>query len=156
MKLEWKEIRWKIEKFYDLFRYDIPRFVKNLYNFRKTLWNSRNYDYSGSLYALRDHFSMLEPCIRNGNHLNCEKTADRIKVCINLLDRILENTEQYHFDRLEIETDEQNYMVFKHFPLYSEAPRESKFTREILKGKEEQDFELLFKLISKHLRSFWD
>ena len=48
--------------------------LKDIYlYFRKTLWNARNYDYSGSLYALRDHFSMLEPCIRNGNHVNCDK-----------------------------------------------------------------------------------
>ena len=47
------------QKIYDLFRYDIPRFVKNFWRFRKNLWNFRWYDYSYTLSMLRTSLQIM-------------------------------------------------------------------------------------------------
>jgi hypothetical protein len=39
-------------KTYELFRYDIPRFVKNIWRFRKPLWNHHWWDHHGTLTFL--------------------------------------------------------------------------------------------------------
>lgn len=155
----------KLRAFRDLFIYDIPRYFKNIYRFRYTLWNTYEFDYSGGFYALRDHFKQLEPCLRNGYHKYGDKTADRVKICINLLDRIIEDTDQYHFDKFECDwekgfTDDglrkTTLLNIKQTPKYSQAPRKSKLQMQILEGKEKQDIELLFKILTKHIKSFWD
>jgi len=158
-------VNYKIRQFRDLFLYDIPRFFKNIYNFRKTLWHTYNFDYSGSLYALRDHFKILEPTIRNGYHVRGDKTADKVKTCILLLDRIIEDTDQYHFDKIQFDFEKgattggyktTRLFNYKVVPKYSQAPRKSKLQMQILAGKEKQDIELLFKILSKHIKSMWD
>jgi hypothetical protein len=103
----------------------------------------------------------MEPAIRNGNHLYAERTANQIKVCRLLLERIIKHSDQYYFDELEmvskpVQGGRFTSVSFIHHPRYSEAPRDSKLQRKIQKDKEDQDFELLFKIMSKHLRSFWD
>ena len=45
--LNWQQS--KTYKFYSLFRYDIPRFFKNLWLFRKNLWNHTWYNGDGSI-----------------------------------------------------------------------------------------------------------
>jgi hypothetical protein len=46
-KLSWHNS--KIHKFYSLFRYDIPNFFKNIWLFRKNLWNHTWYNGDGSI-----------------------------------------------------------------------------------------------------------
>lgn len=41
-----------IYKTYDLFRYDIPRFLRNIWKFRKALWNHYWFDHHGTLMFL--------------------------------------------------------------------------------------------------------
>lgn len=158
-------MNYKIRKFRDLFLYDIPRYVKNIYRFRKTLWNTYEFDYSSVFLSMRDHFNQLEPCLRNGYHVYGNKTADRVKTCILLLDRIIEDSEQYHFDDIEFDFEKgktkEGYKTttlfnYKVIPKYSQAPRKSKLQMQILEGKEKQDIELLFKILSKHIKSMWD
>lgn len=149
-------MNYRVRKIYDIFRYDIPRFLKNLVVYRKVLWNTYNFDYSGSLYFMREHFKQLEPILRNGYHTNGDKTADKVKVCILLLDRILDSSEQYTLSELDIDFS-GNRITLKHEPKNTEHPRYgTKTYREVTKAKEEQDWELLMKMLNKHMRSFWD
>lgn len=46
-------------KIYETFRYDIPAFVKNVYRFRKVLWEHRWYDYRYTLQALQTSLSIM-------------------------------------------------------------------------------------------------
>lgn len=58
-----KVIRWHnsfIYKSYDLFATDIPRFFKNIYNFRKVLWNYRWWDHTYTLETLYTSISIME------------------------------------------------------------------------------------------------
>lgn len=149
-------MNYRVRKIYDIFRYDIPRFLKNLVVYRKVLWNTYNFDYSGSLYFMREHFKQLEPILRNGCHMNGDKTADKVKVCILLLDRILDSSEQYMLSEIDIDFSD-NHITIKHEPKNTEHPRHGTKTYwEVTKNKEKQDWELLMKMLNKHMRGFWD
>ena len=145
-----------LRKIYNKLRYDYPRLIKNVWVYRESLMRTYTWDYSGSLYYLRTHLEQMEPVIRNGNHLYGERTANNIKVCKLLLDRILDCDDQYMFDHLDIEFKKNGGIKIHRTPKYSEAPRESKLQRKILNQKEQQDWDLLCKMLHKHQRGFWD
>lgn len=146
----------RLKQLFNLFRYDIPRFIKNIFIYRKALWSCYNFDYSGSLQFLRIHLEQLEPVLRNGHHVRGDKVADKAKTCKLLLDRILDSTEQYNLDHLDVDFSGRSLKV-KYVPKNTEHPRHgTKMYWEIVKNKEEQDWKLLMKLLAKHMRSFWD
>lgn len=148
-------MNYRVRKIYDLFRYAIPRFLGNVWYFRSSLANTYDFDYSGSLYFMREHFKQLEPTLRNGYHLNGDKTADKVKVCILLLDRILDSSEQYSLSELDLDFSGKR-VTLKRKPKNSEHPRHGTKTYwEVTKIKEDQDWELLMKMLNKHMRSFW-
>ena len=149
-------MNYQVRKIYDLIRYDIPRFLKNVVVYRNVLMNTYNFDYSGSLYCMREHFKQLEKSIRYGHHLYGDKTADKVKVCILLLDRILDFSEQYTLSEFDIDFSD-NRITIKHKPKNTEHPRYgTKTYLEVSKNKEKQDWELLMKMLNKHMRSFWN
>ena len=118
-------MNYRVRKIYDLFRYDIPRFLKNVVVYRNALMDTYTFDYCGSLYFMREHFKQLEPVLRNGYHLHGDKTADKVKVCILLLDRILDSSEQYALSDLDIDFSDfsDNRITIKHTPKNTEHPR---------------------------------
>jgi hypothetical protein len=46
-------IKYRLIKVWDTFRYDIPRFIKNIWSFRKGLWQYRSYDPHG-IYVMNN------------------------------------------------------------------------------------------------------
>jgi hypothetical protein len=46
-------IKYRLIKVWDTFRYDIPRFIKNIWSFRKGLWQFRSYDPHG-IYVMNN------------------------------------------------------------------------------------------------------
>lgn len=148
-------MNFKVKQFYNIFRYDIWRFIKNIWHFRHALINTYTFDYSGSLHYLRTHLEMMEPVLRDGYHVHGQRTANRVKICKLLLDRILDSSDQHFFDHYELDKSEGGWKVVR-TPRYSEAPRDSKLQRKILVEKREQDFQLLMKMLTKHWRGFWD
>ncbi len=57
-RLAWHESR--IYKSYSLFRYDLPRFFRNIWKFRKILWTHEWWDYSFTLKTLHTSLSIME------------------------------------------------------------------------------------------------
>jgi len=57
-KLAWHEST--VYKAYSLFRYDLPLFFRNVWRFRKVLWNHRWWDYRFTLEALHTSLSIME------------------------------------------------------------------------------------------------
>jgi hypothetical protein len=49
---------------WNLFRYDIPRFVKNVWKFRKELFDHRDWDYMYSLKMLKRNLELLRTDMR--------------------------------------------------------------------------------------------
>jgi hypothetical protein len=58
-------------KTYDLFRYDLPRFFKNIWRFRKPLWNHYWFDYNGSLEFMETSYTnMVGNIEKHGNEID--------------------------------------------------------------------------------------
>lgn len=147
---------YKLRQLISLFRYDIPRFIKNVFVYRKALWLTFDFDYGGSLYYLQKHLERLEPQIRTGYHVHGEKVANKVKTCRLLLDRILNHSDQYFVEDFEVDFSGRTMKIIR-TPKNTEHPRrETKTYIELEKNREEQDWKLLMKLLTKHQRSFWD
>lgn len=59
-------------KTWDLFRYDIPRFVKNIWRFREPLWRHRSWDYHGVLLFMEKGITHM--------HTNVEEYGMEIEI----------------------------------------------------------------------------
>lgn len=149
-------MNYKLRQLYTLFRYGIWMFISNVWTYRKALSNTYNFDYSGSLYFMREHFKQLEPVLRNGYHVRGDKQADKVKTCVLLLDRILDYTDQYSLDELELDMTDKGFKV-KYIPKNTEHPRHGTKTYwKVTSEKEEQDWQLLMKMLTKHMKGFCD
>ena len=58
-----KRLHWQnswVYKTYSVFRYDIPRFIANIWRFKKMLWEHNWWDYTYTLQALYTSISIME------------------------------------------------------------------------------------------------
>lgn len=53
-------------KLWDLFRYDIPNFFRNLWHFRKVLWSHKWYDWRHTMDMTRTSLEMMEKKMHDG------------------------------------------------------------------------------------------
>jgi len=116
----------------------------------------------------------MEYLYRNhGHHLNSEKTADRIKVCKLLLDRLIkdeyyENTFKNHDKKwgksvisYRPYSDELSELLISRPNAIAKKDKEKEM-REFLRLCEhkrylrKQDIDYLFKLMNKHVERWWD
>lgn len=58
-------IMYKLYSIYSFFRYDAPRFLKNIWKFKKALYNFHSYDYQGLLYFLEIGIMILQIIQKN-------------------------------------------------------------------------------------------
>lgn len=137
--------------------YDSCGFLRNIWVFRKTLWVYRSYDYASYYQFLRD---FTEDKIKNssGVHVGWEKDVERMRVVNTLCTRLMEDSYlSEKFDtKLEFgPVDDRGFgeVTVKTTPLH-DFPTNTKhfFQCDI----EKQDFDMLNKIISKHLRKWWD
>lgn len=174
---------YRIKRIYQYFRYNIPTGIKNLIIWFPTVWCDRQWDHQYIYKILRQKLHFTEQYIRyHGNHINNIKDANKIKICVNLLDRLIAN--EYHesafkehrdkwgepkmnFSPLEgdVFTDEEreNYLELDiKYPNVKTILDKEKMEKEFrfLCHREEQlrnaDLDLLFKLIRKHIQTWWD
>jgi len=85
-------IRYRIiEPTYDFFRYNLPYLIKNIWYFRKELYNFRSWDYSYNLQFLKRTLERTLICIENGNEVDESRLVkvNKIKRTIELLDNKL-------------------------------------------------------------------
>ena len=68
-------------------RYDIPRFLKNLWYFRKQLWEFRSWDFTYNLDMFARSLNMTAECLQNGNEIESSrfKKVEKIKRVVELL-----------------------------------------------------------------------
>ncbi len=69
-------------KVYAIFRYEIPRFVNNLINFKKALWNFRPWDYRYNMEIFMLSLKITEKNIRKDG---LEIDTSRLKKCDSML-----------------------------------------------------------------------
>lgn len=159
---------------------DIPRNVKygiiNLFRWFPVVWTDRNWDHQFIYEVLRFKLSETSKYLRKyGHHLNAERDADNIQVCVNLLDRLLKD--EYHEMVFKLHDKKWgrpkfNWDDVKDKPGYcslrierpnviteKDKEQERKEFRRI-SGHEEQlrkqDIRYLFKMMTKHIQGWWD
>jgi len=157
-------------------RHDLPTGISNLIRWFPTIWSDRNWDHTFIYMMLRNKLKNQEQYIRKyGIHLYAERDADNMKVCILLLDRLIEDN--YHvmaFKRHDEKWGEANmtwpdydakpgYSILKidrpNVNTEKEKAQERKEFRTCSKHEGyliQQDLDLLFKTMRKHIQAWWD
>lgn len=82
-------------KTYEVIRYKIPVFFKNIYRFRKMLWNHRWYDYRFTLEALQTSLEIMEKKMHDGMEVreSRDKKIAKMQRAIQILKNI--NDDKY-------------------------------------------------------------
>ncbi len=159
----------RIKRIIDYIRYDIPRGIKNLIIWFPTVWCDRQWDNRFIYIILRQKLHFTEQTIRRyGHHENDIKDADRIKRCVDILDRLIEDA---HYDEVfEEHCKKWGHPEFswKEDKLYIKYPnvktRLDDESEQIdfrkASNKEESsrqaDIDELFEIMRKHIQEWWD
>ena len=144
--------------------------IENLIKWAPVIWTDRNWDNYFIYKVLRHKLHLTEQNIRyNGHHVRNIEDANKIKTCVLLLDRLIEDdyhekvSKKYHekWGRPELNFNDDRSVAITHANVKTEKDREQErkdFKRTMDKEEEmiKQDLELLFKTMRKHIRSWWD
>lgn len=168
-------LKCRIKKVCDWFKYDLPQGFINLKIWFPIIWKDRNWDYSFIYILLRHKLHLTEHLIRNhGHHLYKDKDADNIKLCVNLLDRLIEDDYHKHafkahdkkwgeadFQWKDTKDAEFVEMLIKHENV--KTPKDKEKEKEDFKRAinhedhlKKQDLDMLFNTMRKHIQGWWD
>lgn len=100
-RLAWHES--KIYKSYSLFRYDLPRFFKNVWRFRKVLWSHEWWDYSFTLKTLHTSLSIMEEGMSTKGHEIRETRDKKVEKMRRVLLLLQNKIDDNYIDRAESE-----------------------------------------------------
>jgi hypothetical protein len=90
-------------KTYELFRYDLPRFFKNIWRFRKPLWNHYWWDHHGSLTFLEVTFTHMSNNVeKHGNEID-ETRLKKVAAMRRVVELIKNYNEDNYIDMAENE-----------------------------------------------------
>lgn len=156
--------------------YHIKHGIRNLIIWFPVIWKDRWWDYYFIYTILRRKLHLMEKNIRlHGHHTKHIEDADKIKKCVLLLDRLIEddyheNVFKHHDEKWgdgellfkdstnyphcyeadikypNVKTKEDDELQSKEYKLLSKKPQE------LIK----QDLDLLFKLMRKNIQTWWD
>ncbi len=147
-RLMWHES--KVYKFYSLFRYDIPNFLKNIWLFRKELRKHQWWDYRFTLDMLERSLIIMEAGMSTkGMEVN-ETREPKVKAMRRALELLRNNKEDNYTAKAEAElgelvmhdwefeeTDGGNYRL-----LDKDTPEEKEHNRKVFqRAKEIEDAE---------------
>ena len=172
---------WEYSKPYYIYKkidqaiYDIKHGIENLIDWFPIIWKDRDWDHWFLYKIIHKKLEKMEYLQRTyGHHVDNEKTADQIKICKLLLARLIEddylsNATKYHDEKwgelrlitkpipgtevCSVETETTKPLTEK------EKERESKARMALYKHGDkmkEQDLDLLFKIMRKHIQGWWD
>jgi hypothetical protein len=124
---------------------------------------------------LRHKLILTEKAIRNGCHLHCEKDADKIKKCVFILNRLIKDDYfemaltqhdkkwgKGKFRTEQIKDDPKYYSLHVDYENVKTKEDEKNERRDFRNASQlsaylrEQDKELLFKIMRKHIDTWWD
>lgn len=105
-------------RIYRALRYGIPRFFKNIYLFRKDLWNHSWYDYRYTISIMKTSLEIMERGMHNG--LEVEETRNKKIAKMQRAIQILNNIEKDLY--IEIAEKELGEIMFRnwHFEIADE------------------------------------
>jgi hypothetical protein len=134
-----------------LFR-DIRLGLRNLKLWFPLIWKDRQWDHYYLFKMLRMKLKLMEQFFReNAMHLGAEKDAKGMKVCVLLLDRLIEDN---YLERAERCLPGRSLLSFDRSEYRKEIKR--KLWVERANMLSHQDLDYLGKIINKHSLSWWD
>jgi len=93
-------------KIYELFRYDIPRFFKNIWRFRKALWNHYWFDHHGTLKFLEIGLTNISDTVEKYGHEVDESRLKKVAAMRRAIELIKNYNEDNYIDMAEKELGE--------------------------------------------------
>lgn len=127
--------------------------IKNLITWFPVVWKDRQWDHIFLLTILRKKLSLMEKFFREKcNHVNSERDADNIKFAILLLNRIMEDDYSSVFKPYEVKYGEISFKSFsseKEKELFHKCMEHEVYLRN-------QDLDVLFSHLRKHILEWWD
>lgn len=133
--------------------------IKNLFSWFTTIYQDRDWDSAYFHKIMRKKLQrMYSYQLNSGHALNSKYTAERINICIKLLDRIIEDEFQdkdfwKDVKHEWIELDEE----------YCELKRVSKHSQEEISEQIKKEYSLrkkyiktLYSILEKRVETFWD
>ena len=103
-RLMWHES--KVYKFYSLFRYDIPHFIKNIWRFRKELWSHNWWDYRFNLNMIERSLTIIEKGMSTKGMEVTETREPQVMAMRRALELLRNNREDNFVKRAEKELGE--------------------------------------------------
>ena len=135
----------------------IWKFFRNLWLFRKALWNYRSWDYSGMMEFMETSAQDMSRCHKeNGQHTTSQISAKELQVFAALLRRVREDA--YTDDKLEFKKVREGGMFggFDNVQRSNTLPnRDSKEFYKIIESNTKNDLELIGKMFSRKVRHWW-
>jgi len=155
---------------------DLKVGIRNLIVWFKVIWQDRWWDHSFIYTMLHKKLSLMEYSIRNhGHHTNRGKDADKIKKCVLLLQRLMddeyhETAFKRHYEKWgepELnwkETEGDSRLVeclITHAGVKTQEDKklerkQFKTAAEMENHLRQQDIDMLFDLMKKHIQTWWD
>jgi hypothetical protein len=112
-------------KTYDLFRYDIPRFIKNIWKFRKGLWNHYWFDHHGTMMMMEIGLTDIANTIEKQG---IEVDESRLKK-INAMRRAIQLIQNYNNDSyIKMAEDELGELVLRKWE-FEDVPNKPGFSQ---------------------------
>lgn len=150
--------------------------IKSLIIWFPVIWKDRWWDHSFIYTMLHHKLHLMEKNIRaHGHHVKHIEDADRIKTCVLLLDRLIkdeyhENVFKPHYDKwgepkMEFkdwdEDPNMSVLNIKYPNVKTDKDKEIESKDFRAKSKmeaslREQDLDMLFSLMRKHIQTWWD
>ena len=149
--------------------------IKNLIYYFPIIWNDRDWDHYFFHKLLRHKLNSMEKYFRHADIImDSKKYADKIKICVNLLDRILKD--EYHdivfknhdkkWGKIDIsfksvkDKPEYNELIITRKKVKPEDEEQERKEFNILVKKEHelelQDIEMLYKILNENILKWWD
>ena len=111
------------------------RKIKNIIRWTPVLWNDKDWDYYDIFEVLKTKLKFQSEYFRkHGYHESSEYDAQRMKLCIRLIDKV--QNESYINEILGLDPDDE--MIFKAVNKHDKAKR------------------ILFKLLEQNIERWWD
>ncbi|MHA1700683.1 MAG: hypothetical protein ACTSWK_00270 [Promethearchaeota archaeon] len=162
----------KIKTFFRSIKYGI----ENLIIWTSVIWKDRNWDHWYLYKILQFKLIQMEKLHRKYGHaVNSIKTADQIKICINLLKRLIEDDydesifknhnkkwgeAHFNWDECKDRKDCRSLRITRdNVKTDKEIKQERKEFNRLCKHEaklRKQDNDYLFKLMNKYIQGWWD
>ena len=151
---------WSRNKTYELFRYDLPRFFKNVWRFRSALWNHHWWDHHGSLEFLQISLTHMSDNIeKHGSEVD-ESRLKKVEKMRRVVQLIKNYREDLYNDMAEKEFGEMLYneIEFEECPdrpgysqlVDNDTPEEKEHNMKVYKRAreiEKQEWNELFQIL---------